>query len=56
MTDHKIANKCQAEVTKLRIKADRDSVCSGDDTYSMWRDGWFEELKYCDYVMASEYE
>jgi hypothetical protein len=27
-----------------------------DDTYSMWRDGWFEELKYCDYVMAPEYE
>ena len=20
------------------------------DTYTMWRDGWLEELKYCDYV------
>lgn len=22
-----------------------------DDGYSMWRDGWVEELKYCDYLM-----
>lgn len=22
------------------------------DTYSMWRDGWLEEYKYCDYVMS----
>lgn len=23
-----------------------------DDTYAMWRDGWLEEIKYCDYHMA----
>lgn len=22
------------------------------DTYTMWRDGWTDELEYCDYVMA----
>lgn len=22
------------------------------DTHTMWHDGWLDELKYCDYVMA----
>lgn len=26
------------------------------DTYSMWRDGWLDEYKYCDYVMSMEKE
>lgn len=26
------------------------------DTYSLWRDGWLDEYKYCDYVMELGYE
>ncbi len=28
-----------------------ESMYEGD-TYSLWRDGWLDEIKYCEYVMT----
>ena len=35
----------------IKWKEKIQSMYEGN-TYEMWRDGWLEELKYCDYVMA----
>lgn len=31
----------------------KESICwmYNNDEFSMWRDGWYEEVKYCDYLM-----
>ena len=37
------------------ITSDRkEEICRmyGGDTYSMWRDGWLDEVQHCDYVMS----
>lgn len=32
----------------------KEEICRmyGGDTYSMWRDGWLDEVQHCDYVMS----
>lgn len=37
--------------TPLKWKEEIYSLYHGNE-YAMWRDGWTEEIKYCDYVMA----
>lgn len=63
LVEKKLTNICDVSgelflkyfTTPMKWKEKIQLMYDGD-TYSMWRDGWLKEIKYCDYVMELGFE